>query len=329
MARTLKENVDMLEGYNDRLQEVADGIRNLIENPPAETSEMLEIHFKSEDGNPYAGGKATVRYMENDYPLTAGSDGKCSIEIPAGAHYRVTIAKVDGLYVRNRHYVYEYDAVQQKRVLLVQYHSVQTGLFIVAQDGREFTFEEWKSSGRNPEDAKMVKIVTKELVENNGVFGILLDHIALRNYGANQMWASAQVEFKSIPLNGNAADQPYYYDGLTATQLVIQEGDEQNVGTPAADKCWGMKTIFDDAVEHQGFLGTTCQWQIVKNNSEAIDEILLYVRPNATYTLASLWSQFKWTITQYSAAYSWGFVSSPGYGHHKTNSTIVLPFYAF
>lgn len=327
--RTLKENVEALEAYNERLMLVADDIRDLVNKPIAD-NERLEIHFRTETGV-YAGGQATVTWDDVAHNLVADDKGVCSIEIPGGKRYSVRIAEVEGLYPMHRRYYYEFTAESSHRLVLAEYHTYAVGVFIVAKDGQEYGLDEWLLTGRPNGDASMIKFATKELFEHNGVFAMKIDDIAERTYGTGTLqWSNIQEQFNSIPLNGNSATAEYYYDGLGATQLIVAEGDEINVETPAADKCIKLSVTLSDGIKHQGFLGSVGQMYVAKNNSAIINDILDTVRPGHTYSATNLFASnlYKWTSTQNSKTIAWFFNSAPG-NNPKTNGNSVVPFYAF
>jgi hypothetical protein len=151
-----------------------------------------------------------------------------------------------------------------------------------------------------------------------------------RTYGANATWNPDNVLFNSIPVNGNSASQPYYYDGMTASGLIQKEGDERGLQTPAVDKCLAMTQTIGEGENEQtlkGFLGSVGQWNILWANRVEIDNILTSTRPEGTYLLSTL-TTYKWTSTQNSASGAWSWTRVAD-NNGKTNSYTVVPFFAF
>jgi hypothetical protein len=203
-------------------------------------------------------------------------------------------------------------------------------LFIGCSNGDEYTLDQWEAALANETvtytDAVIIKVATTALANNGGVFGVLIDHIRERSYGANGSWAVQSALFNSIPRDGNSSSALYYYDGLTASKLVQAEGDERDIDTPAVDKCLAFSyTIAEE--ELPGFLGSTGQWANLWANVVEFDDMLVATRPEGTYLLSTLTTS-KWTITQYGAnnALTW---TTYAKGNGQDRITVVVPFLAF
>ena len=262
--------------------------------------------------------------------VATGADGIAEAQAPYGVQATVTVATRSGKYARNNQYSWTFVMEQSVKVIGVKYYTYQTGLFIVDSAGQEWSLDDWKEAVaegvRINSDGKLIKVTSGVLVDNGGVFAIDIDMVRERTQGANKQWCPQNVQFNSIPLNGNSASAACYYDGLTASRLVQAEGDERGMDTPAADACLAQSRTVG-GVTLPGFLGSTGQWVQLWLNVAEIDEILQAVRPQGTYLL-STWTTQKWTITQNyaSIAYYWGTTAING---NKSISFVVLPFFAY
>ena len=266
---------------------------------------------------------------------TTDSQGIAMLTVPYGKTYTVTAPQREGWYLHENSYARTYTADQTGRVILYAYRQYDSGLFIVASDGSEYTLEQWEEAveagTRQNSEAKLIKVSTGALVQAGGVFAVDIDHLRSRSYGANKAWSSQNVQFNSVPLNGNSTSANYYYDGLTASRLVQTEGDERAIDTLAADKCLAESRVLAEGTENEltlpGFLGSIGQWKELWMNAAEVDDILTSVRPDGTYLLSTL-TTAKWTITQSNALNSWCWGTAAAVSG-KVYSCVVLPFFAY
>lgn len=96
----------------------------------------------------------------------------------------------------------------------------------------------WEAAGKEASEAKLLHVATEELLAAGCDFFMSLDMMAYRKYDTTgaiigtMAWAAQNVEFTSIPLDGSDATKDYYYDGLTATNLIVAEGTSRGIATP-------------------------------------------------------------------------------------------------
>lgn len=277
----------------------------------------------------------TVTYDGTSTTYTTDSTGTVQFIVPYGKQYTITAPHRENWYLHENRYTLNLTAEQTNRVVTFVYRSYESGLTIIASDGAEFTLGEWEAAveagTRQNSEAVLIKISTGQLAAAGGVFCLDIDMVRGRTQGSNRAWASQNVQFNSVPLNGNSTSAAYYYDGLSASRLIQQEGDERSIDTLAADQCLAMSRTIAAGTESEltlpGFLGSVGQWNELWKNVAEIDDILLSTRPNGTY-LMSTWTTSKWTCTQSNAifAYFWGAAAS---NLGKNGSSVVLPFFAY
>ena len=262
--------------------------------------------------------------------LTTGQDGKVQKIIPYGQSVQVEVPIREGKTLagsKTRTFV----ASQASKYAEFVYTTTTAGLFIVTDDGQEYTEEEFENALEQKtvtaQDAKLLKVVTEELSSNNGIFYLSLDDLATRSNLPSKQWAASAVQFFDIPLNGNNASQPYYYDGRTASALIQDEGDRRNINTPAVDEALARTFTLSSGGTLKGFLGSVGQWAILWENRFLVDNILTTTRPSATYNFSTFHTN-KWTSTQSSANGAW-YWAAAAVGSYKGVSYYVVPFFAF
>ena len=210
------------------------------------------------------------------------------------------------------------------------YYVAESGIKIVTSDGTEYSEEDFEEAVENNEvstsDAKLIKISTASLITANSVFYVSIDTLATRSGLTSKTWASSNVQFNDIPLNGNSTTAAYYYDGRTASGLIQDEGDRRTISTLAVDEALSKTFALDNDTLY-GFLGSAGQWSILWENRYQVDTILSLTRPSATYNF-STYNTVKWISTQYTATHAYCWASSLIY-YTKTYSTVVVPFFAF
>ena len=295
--------------------------------------EKVTVHMSKKSGNTltnFAEASLTVTVDGTSTTYTTDSTGSAAFVVPYGKSYTVSAANVQDYYISRNAYSNTYEAAKTRRIITYTYRKLQSGLFIVCSNGDEYTLDQWEAALANETvtytDAVIIKVATTSLANNGGVFGVFIDHIRERSYGADGTWAAQNVQFNSIPLNGNSSSALYYYDGLTASKLVQAEGDERDIATPAVDKCLSFSYTIGEE-ELPGFLGSTGQWANLWANVVEFDDMLVATRPEGTYLLSTLTTN-KWTITQGGAtgAFYWSTYANNGF---KYNGYVVIPFLAF
>ena len=282
-------------------------------------------------GEVYADGVAYVTIDGEETMYHADSSGMIVFEVPIGKEYKVRIEKPDGLHLLTGVYSATYTAVGASRFIPVSFHIYLSSFLIVDSDGGEWTMDGWEEAGKDASEAKLLHIATEELLAVGCDFFMSLDMMAYRKYdttGAtiNTMsWAARNVEFTSIPLNGNSTDKDYYYDGLTATNLIVEEGLNRGITTNCHTTT--LRQTFNLGLEVlKGFTPSHGQWAVMVANYTYINSIVSAMRPDGD-VVTKFWGINKGTSTQHSATNAW-FVSRYFGGSGKSNGHYA-PFCAY
>lgn len=202
----------------------------------------------------------------------------------------------------------------------------KNGIFIVTEDGQEYTLDQFKTQNLNKTTAKMIAVYERNLVENNGVIFASIADLSTANYPRKQ-WCNQNVLFNDIPSNGNSTDM-YYYDGNGATTAILQEAKERQLICNAATYA-RTKQITIDGNTMYGYLPSIGQIDTFQHNSTAIDEILKYIVGDSTKTVNNEFiNSRKWTSCQNGTSYAWSYRTSL-YNDDKGYLNNVACFYAY
>lgn len=256
-------------------------------------------------GEPYPGGVARVTVDGVETVYNADSNGQAQFFVPIGKEYRVSIDKPADLHLITGAYSATYTADRAARVIPVSFHPYLSDILIVDKDGGEWTYDGFIASGKDVSEGVLLHIATEELLAVGCDFFMSVDVMAYRKFDTDKteirpmLWAAQNVQFTSIPLNGNDASQEYYYDGLTATNLIVQEGLSRGINTDCHTRtlretyALGVTTLL-------GFTPSTGQYAPLIANYTYINDIITFLRPDGD-VVNKFWNFNKGTSTQQSA----------------------------
>lgn len=264
-------------------------------------------------GEPYPGGVARVTVDGVETVYNADSNGQAQFFVPIGKEYRVSIDKPADLHLITGAYSATYTADRAARVIPVSFHPYLSDILIVDKDGGEWTYDGFIASGKDVSEGVLLHIATEELLAVGCDFFMSVNMMAYRKFDTDKTeirtmsWAAQNVQFTSIPLNGNDASQEYYYDGLTATNLIVQEGLSRGINTDCHTRTL-RETYALGVTTLQGFTPSTGQYAPLIANYTYINDIITFLRPDGD-VVNKFWNFNKGTSTQQSAAGAY-FVSS-------------------
>lgn len=281
---------------------------------------------KAEDGKviPFEGVTVTCAIDNGDTITTeTDSEGKTTFRIPYNKKYKITAAPKDGYYAFRG--VYEKDNVADVAEHNIYFHFYPTtsGVFILDATGAQFTADEWQAAGKTAEEAVLIKLVTQNLANGNNCFGF--SPAALQAGYPNKQWCTQNTQFNNIPLNGNNVNDALYYNGLKSSKLVREEVEERGLTVPLFTYAYEQTVDLADVQLH-GFILALGQMIEANVNKTLVDEVVKMLYGSTAKLFSALFSQNKWTSTQYSAAYAWFFNSSPG-NYAKSSSSVALPVF--
>ena len=282
---------------------------------------------RAEDGkvSPFSGVALTCAISGGDTITTeTDSEGMVTFRVPYNKKYKITAAQKDGYYAFRG--VYEKDNVADVEEHNIYFHFYPTtsGVFILDATGAQYTADEWQAAGKTAEEAVLVKLVTQNLANGKNCFGF--SPAALQAGYPSKQWCTQNVQFNSIPLNGNNVNDALYYNGLKSSKLVREEAEECGLSVPSFTYAYEQTVNLADAQLH-GFILTIGQMIEANVNKTLVDDVVKMLYGSNAKLFSALFSQGKWTSTQGSATRAWGFFSSPSSGT-KSYGVVALPVFA-
>lgn len=257
-------------------------------------------------GEAYPDGVARVTIDGVETVYNADSNGQAQFFVPIGKEYRVSIDKPADLHLITGAYSATYTADRAARVIPVSFHPYLSDILIVDKDGGEWTYDGFIASGKDVSEGVLLHIATEELLAVGCDFFMSVDVMAYRKFDTDKTeirtmsWAAQNVQFTSIPLNGNDASQEYYYDGFTATNLIVQEGLSRGISTDCHTRTL-RETYALGVTTLQGFTPSTGQYAPLIANYTYINDIITFLRPDGD-VVNKFWNFEKGTSTQQAAA---------------------------
>ena len=283
-------------------------------------------------GEHYPGGVARVTIDGVETVYNADSNGQAQFFVPIGKEYRVSIDKPADLHLITGAYSATYTADRAARVIPVSFHPYLSDILIVDKDGGEWTYDGFIASGKDVSEGVLLHIATEELLAVGCDFFMSVNMMAYRKFDTDgteigtMSWAAQRVQFTSIPLNGNDASQEYYYDGFTATNLIVQEGLSRGINTNCHTRTL-RETYALGVTTLQGFTPSTGQYAPLIANYTYINDIITFLRPDGD-VVNKFWNFNKGTSTQQSATQAY-YVSSYVQSNNKYSGHHYAPVCAY
>lgn len=269
----------------------------------------------------------TIDSKKTDYITDA--QGVASFDVKIGTSYTVAVDKVDGMYEQYDNYSRTRKAMADSYRFNYAYHYYESGVWLIDDEGKKWTWEAWEASGKDKTHLVFVCIKTLDTQRYGGDIYISIDLLANFAQIPNKQWANQNVQFKNVPLNGtNNSDTQYYkfvYNGLVATITIIAEGDERGIETPFCDYCYS-KTVDCAGEAWQGYGPTLEQWKLTWANIDYVVDAVNLKFPELGVSVNN-YKGNKWTATQHSATSSCYFGTALG-GNSKNTANLAIPFFA-
>lgn len=270
----------------------------------------------------------TIDGKKTDYITDA--QGVVSFDVKIGTSYTVAVDKVDGMYEQYDNYSRTRKAMADSYRFNYAYHHYESGVWLVDDEGKKWTWDAWEASGKDKTHLVFVCIKTLDTQRYGGDIYISIDLLA--NFGQipNKQWANQSVQFENIPLHGIEESNPQYYkfvyNGLVATITVIAEGDERSIETPFCDYCYSL-TVDCAGEAWQGYGPTVEQWELAWANIDYVIDAVNLKFPELGVSVNN-YKGNKWTATQYGATAGYYF-NTASFGSDKKSLLLAIPFFAY
>lgn len=269
----------------------------------------------------------TIDSKKTDYITDA--QGVASFDVKIGTSYTVAVDKVDGMYEQYDNYSRTRKAMADSYRFNYAYHYYESGVWLIDDEGKKWTWEAWEASGKDKTHLVFVCIKTLDTQRYGGDIYISIDLLANFAQIPSKQWANQNVQFKNVPLNGtNNSDTQYYkfaYNGLVATITIIAEGDERGIETPFCDYCHS-KTVDCAGEAWQGYGPTLEQWKLTWANIDYVVDAVNLKFPELGVSVNN-YKGNKWTATQNSATGGYYFGTAMG-SNNKYSAVLAFPFFA-
>lgn len=279
-------------------------------------------------GAAYEGVPVVVTVDRKNTTYNADAKGQVSLYVPYGKEFTVNVENQDGYSVSLNRNTRTYTASVPQRLIDYKMYQFRAGIFVIDDNLNEYYLEEWQAAGKTAEEAVAIKVADATLTLNRGTFMIRISDMLAPTALPKKSWCTQNLQFDSIALNGNNTKDANYYNGESSSFLVRQEAVERSLSVPAFDCAY--EQIFSIAGhELHGFLMSIGQDYVHIANIGIIKQVLtaLYGEEVATAYYNFVMKQYRWTSTQYNAAYAWNYSSSANYST-KSGSCYVLPVFA-
>ncbi len=270
----------------------------------------------------------TIDGKKTDYITDA--QGVASFDVKIDTSYTVAVDKVDGMYEQYDRYSRTRKAMADSYRFNYAYHHYESGVWLVDDEGKKWTWDAWEASGKDKTHLVFVCIKTLDTQRYGGDIYISIDLLA--NFGQipNKQWANQSVPFENIPLHGIEESNPQYYkfvyNGLVATITVIAEGDERSIETPFCDYCYSQ-TVDCAGEAWQGYGPTLEQWKLAWANIDYVIDAVNLKFPELGVSVNN-YKGNKWTATQYGATAGYYF-NTASFGSDKKSLLLAIPFFAY
>lgn len=269
----------------------------------------------------------TIDGKKTDYITDA--QGVVSFDVKIGTSYTVAVDKVDGMYEQYDNYSRTRKAMADSYRFNYAYHYYESGVWLVDDEGKKWTWDAWEASGKDKTHLVFVCIKTLDTQRYGGDIYISIDLLANFAQIPNKQWANQNVQFKNIPLNGIDNNDPQYYkfvyNGLVATIIIIAEGDERSIETPFCDYCYSQ-TVDCAGEAWQGYGPTLGQWELAWANIDYVVDAVNLKFPELGVNVNN-YKGIKWTVTQSSTQYNNQFSTRQSISF-KTTVLVAIPFFA-
>lgn len=270
----------------------------------------------------------TIDGKKTDYITDA--QGVASFDVKIGTSYTVAVDKVDGMYEQYDRYSITRKAMADSYRFNYAYHYYESGVWLVDDEGKKWTWDAWEASGKDKTHLVFVCIKTLDTQRYGGDIYISIDLLANFAQIPNKQWANQSVQFKNIPLHGVDESSPQYYkfvyNGLVATITIIAEGNERSIETPFCDYCYSQ-TVDCAGEAWLGYGPTLEQWKLAWANIDYIVDAVNLKFPELGVSVNN-YKGNKWTATQYGATAGYYF-NTASFGSDKKSLLLAIPFFAY
>lgn len=234
----------------------------------SETVTVTVLKYTNGSVSAWASKAVKCTYDGNTTSFATGSNGKVTFNVPLSKQYTIEVEDEDGYSVEFHQNKETYTAELSQRNVTFSLYQYATGFYCVTSDGQAYTIDDWLTTGRDSSEVVAIKVVTYNLIMAKGTYAIRMSDLENIQGLPKTKWTDASYFFKSL----NGFPQTYY-NGQDECIVMRQEGDENDIDTPAADAAY-EQTLSLNGKELRGFLPSNGQAQVIIDNNTTLRDML-------------------------------------------------------
>lgn len=234
----------------------------------SETVTVTVLKYTNGSVSAWASKAVKCTYDGNTTSFATGSNGKVTFNVPLSKQYTIEVEDEDGYSVEFHQNKETYTAELSQRNVTFSLYQYATGFYCVTSDGQAYTIDDWLTTGRDPSEVVAIKVVTYNLITAKGTYAIRMSDLENIQGLPKTKWTDASYFFKSL-----YGFPQTYYNGQDECIVMRQEGDENDIDTPAADAAY-EQTLSLNGKELRGFLPSNGQAQVIVDNNTTLRDML-------------------------------------------------------
>lgn len=216
----------------------------------SETVTVTVLKYTNGSVSAWASKAVKCTYDGNTTSFATGSNGKVTFNVPLSKQYTIEVEDEDGYSVEFYQNKETYTAELSQRNVTFSLYQYATGFYCVTSDGQAYTIDDWLTTGRDSSEVVAIKVVTYNLITAKGTYAIRMSDLENIQGLPKTKWTDTSYFFRSLD-----GFPPTYYNGQDECIVMRQEGDENDIDTPAADAAY-EQTLSLNGKELRGFLGS-------------------------------------------------------------------------
>lgn len=284
----------------------------------------VRYYNQSTTATPFSGVEVSYTVDGVTTKLTTNSNGFSSFKVAWGKEYTVSVPdNYNNYYLWYRSPSTTQTSENSSRAIYFNYYPFEAGVFIVSDEGLEYTADEWIDSGLTKDKAVLIKVLTNDLVVNSRT--VYIDaQMTQTGYKSAQWQAGNSNYLLTLPDGANTNDGKVCTDGYIASAAAAESG---GISTPAMSLAVTY-TANIESTNFRGYLGSGQQWNQFWSNVDLIDECITNIFGDDAKTFQKNYTNAKWTSTQINSGVAYYWYTSLG-SNGKSSGYLVVPFFSY
>lgn len=284
----------------------------------------VRYYNQSTTATAFSGIEVTCTVNGTATKVTTDDKGLATFTVAWGKKYTISVPdNYNNYYLWYRSPSTTQTSENSSRALYFNYYPFEAGVFIVTDDGKEYTAEQWKTAGLASDKAVLIKVLTNDLVVNSRT--VYIDAQMTQTGYKSTSWQAGNPNYLlTLPDGANTNDGKVVTDGYIASAAAAESG---GISTPAMSLAVTYTATVDTS-EFRGYLGTGQQWNQFWSNIDLVDECVTNIFGDGAKTFQKNYTNPKWTSTQFNSGYAYYWGASLG-DYFKGSGSLVVPFFSY